>query len=333
VKLARRQFLELGAFAMGLAVFSAPVRKHRIGRSAMPGRSIRPGSNVIASSAALLATFVAGGGPAAAETLLERGSYLVNAVMACDSCHTPRGPGGALVMEKRFSGGSQTWDEPAFVVKGANITPDVGTGIGGWSEHDLERALIEGVRPAHARLGSVSLVPQMPFNFYKILLPRDLEAVVAYVRSVAPVHNEVQTPIYKAPTEVNLIPGAERPIEESALRDPVKRGFYLVTIAHCMECHARRPDGVYDFKNWLGRGGREMTGPFGAVVVRNITSHPTAGIGAWTDAEIKRALTQGVARDGRPFKPPMARHVFYSQMTQDDLDAVVAYLRTLPPLE
>ena len=38
--------------------------------------------------------------------------------MACDSCHTPRGPDGALVKEKRFAGGSQTWDEPAYVVKG-----------------------------------------------------------------------------------------------------------------------------------------------------------------------------------------------------------------------
>jgi mono/diheme cytochrome c family protein len=176
-------------------------------------------------------------------------------------------------------------------------------------------------------------VPQMPFNFYKILLPRDLDAVVAYVRSVAPVHNEVQPPVYKAPTKVSLVPGAEGPIEESALRDPVRRGFYLATVAHCMECHARRPDGVYDFKNWLGKGGREMTGPFGVVAVRNITSHPTAGIGAWTDDEIKRALTQSVSRDGHPFKPPMARHVFYSHMTQEDLDAVVAYLRTLPPLE
>jgi mono/diheme cytochrome c family protein len=291
------------------------------------------GSSEFGALAMALAAFLVGGEPAAAETLIERGSYLVNAVMACDSCHTPRGPQGTLVMEKRFSGGSQIWDEPTFTVKGANITPDLNTGIGTWSETDLRRALIEGVRPNHARLGAVPLVPQMPFNFYKILPSRDVDAVVAYVRSIAPVRNEVQLPIYKAPTEISSIPGAERPIEEAALRDPVKRGFYLVTIAHCMECHARRPDGVYDFKNWLGKGGREMTGPFGSVTVRNITSHPTAGIGAWTDAEIKRALTQGVGRDGRAFKPPMARQVFYSRMTEDDLDVIVAYLRTLPALE
>ena len=51
------------------------------------------------------------------QSLLERGNYLVNAVMACDGCHTPRGPGG-FVMEKRFSGGSQIWDTPAYAVKG-----------------------------------------------------------------------------------------------------------------------------------------------------------------------------------------------------------------------
>jgi mono/diheme cytochrome c family protein len=162
----------------------------------------------LAASVIALAAFLAVGEPIAADALIERGSYLVNAVMACDSCHTPRGPKGALLMDKRFSGGSQTWDEPTFVVKGANITPDLDTGISTWSEHDLKHALIDGVRPAHARLGGIPLVPQMPFNFYKILLPHDLEAVVAYVRSVAPVHNEVQPPIYKATTEIKLVPVA-----------------------------------------------------------------------------------------------------------------------------
>jgi hypothetical protein len=131
----------------------------------MRWHSMRTGSRrLIASSAIVVLAVAARGGPATAETLLERGSYLVNAVMACDSCHTPRRPDGAYVMERRFSGGSQTWDELAFVVKGANITPDPDTGIGGWSEGDLKRALSEGVRPPHARLGSVHLVPQMPFN-------------------------------------------------------------------------------------------------------------------------------------------------------------------------
>jgi len=263
----------------------------------------------------------------------DRGQYLVNAVMACDGCHTPRGGDGNFVMEKRFSGGSQTWDEPAFLVKGANITQDPTTGIGTWSADELKSVMTEGVRPNHAPYNGVPLAPQMPFPFYKILTPRDLDAVVTYVRSVPPVRNEVQPPVYKAPVHVELIPGAEKPIDEAALGGPVKRGFYLATIAHCMECHARRPDGVYDFRNWLGKGGHEMKGPFGTVVVRNITSHPKSGIGEWSDEEIKRSLTQGVSRDGRPFKPPMARQVWFSHMAPTDLDAIVAYLRTVPPLE
>jgi hypothetical protein len=100
-----------------------------------------------------------------------------------------------------------------------------------------------------------------------------------------------------------------------------------------MECHAHRADGVHDLENGLGKGGYELKGPWGKVATPNITSHPTAGIGAWTDADIKRALIQAVARDGRPLKPPMARADIFSRMTPTDLDALVAYLRTLPPLD
>jgi mono/diheme cytochrome c family protein len=266
-------------------------------------------------------------GRAEGQTARERGDYLVNAVMACDGCHTPR-PGGVFNMEKRFSGGSQLFDAPAFTVRGSNITPDLETGIGTWSADDVKRALIDGVRP-----NGTPLAPQMPFAFYKVLTPGDRDAVVAYVRSVTPVRNQVQPPVYKAAMRYDLIPGAERPIGEAALRDPIKRGFYLATIAHCMECHARKPDGSWDYKNWLGKGGHEMKGPWGAVKVANITSHPKAGIGAWTDAEVKRALTHGVSRDGRPFKLPMARQVYFSRLTETDLNAIVAYVRTLPPLE
>src|SRR3982074_270511 len=94
---------------------------------------------------------------APAGTALERGSYLVNAVMACDGCHTPRQPGG-FAMERRFSGGSQTWDTPAYTVKGANITPDRDTRIGAWNDADLKRALTDGFRPS-----GVPLAPQRPF--------------------------------------------------------------------------------------------------------------------------------------------------------------------------
>jgi hypothetical protein len=130
-----------------------------------------------------------------------------------------------------------------------------------------------------------------------------------------------------------LIPGGEKPIGETVPTDPVMRGFYLATLAHCMECHSRKPDGGQDYKGGLGKGGYVMKGPFGAVTVSNISSHKEKGIGAWTDAEIRRALTEGVGRDGRAFKTPMARQIYYSRMTGQDIDAIIAWLRTIPPVE
>lgn len=264
---------------------------------------------------------------AAAETPLERGSYLVNAVLACDGCHTPRGPGG-FDMSKRFSGGSILFNEPEFTVKGSNITPDSDTGIGAWSDADIRRAMTEGVRP-----NGVPIAPQMPYAFYKIMTPGDLNAVVAYLKAAAPVRNEVQTPIYKAPMHASLIPGGEKPIGEVVPTDPVKRGFYLATLAHCMECHSRKPGGGQDYVNWWGRGGHEMKGPYGTVTVSNITAHKEKGIGAMSEADLKRVMTQGIGRDGRQMKQPMARQVYFSKMTEQDLNAIVAWVRTIPPAE
>ena len=264
---------------------------------------------------------------ASAETLLERGAYLVNAVMACDGCHTPRDK-GELVMEKRFSGGSQVWDNPAYTVRGSNITPDRETGIGAWSDEEIKRVLTEGIH----RYGR-PIAPQMPFPFYRVLTARDLDAIVAYLRSVPPVKNAVALPAYRAAMPVAAVPGATRPFTEEDLRDPMKRGFYLGTIAHCMECHGRTRDRGPDYRNSWGKGGFVFTETWGSVVTPNITSHPKTGLGAWTDAEIKRALTQGVGRDGHPFKPPMARQNYFSRMTAADLDALVAWIRSIPPLE
>jgi hypothetical protein len=70
---------------------------------------------------------------------------------------------------------------PRISVRGSNITPDPETSIGSWSVADLKRALVHGVRPS-----GVPLASQMPFAFYKVLTAEDLEAVVAYIRAVAP---------------------------------------------------------------------------------------------------------------------------------------------------
>src|SRR5690606_10011229 len=108
---------------------------------------------------------------------------------------------------------------------------------------------------------------------------------------------------------------------------------YLVTLAHCMECHSRQPNGEYDFRASLGKGGYEMKGPWGRVVVRNISSSKAAGVGDWTDEEIKKSLLKGQGRDGRTFKPPMQRHVWYAKMKPEDVADIIAYIRTIPPAD
>jgi mono/diheme cytochrome c family protein len=270
---------------------------------------------------------------AAAETPVERGGYLVNAVMGCDSCHTPRGPSdlkipSGLNAERRFSGGIEVWETPAYSVRGTNITTDRDTGIGAWSEDDIKRLLTQGVRP-----NGVQVAPQMPYGFYKILTPGDLDAITSYLKTIEPVSNEMPPPVYKTAAYHAPLPGAETSIGDTVPADPVSRGFYLGTLAYCMACHSRRPDGVLDFKNWWGKGGFEMKGLFGSVIVSNISSHKEKGVGALTDAELKRALTEGIGHDGRLLKLPMARQAFYSKMTEQDLNAIIAWVRTIPPIE
>jgi mono/diheme cytochrome c family protein len=100
-----------------------------------------------------------------AQTPIERGSCLVNGVLTCGNCHTPRGPGGIFAMDRQLSGGPQEWDRPTYKVRGANITPDKETGIGNWSEADIKRAITNGTRP-----NGTPLAPIMPYSFYKVAL-------------------------------------------------------------------------------------------------------------------------------------------------------------------
>jgi mono/diheme cytochrome c family protein len=276
-------------------------------------------------------------GGAMADSPAERGNYLANTILACGSCHMPRDADGKAITDRAFSGGL-TFATPALVATAPNITPDVETGIGSWSDAELKRALVEGVRPDHGRLAGVPLAAIMPANFYKALLPDDLDAIVAYLRGLKPVRNDTPDPVYKAAVRRDPYPDAEAGFSKTVLTDPVGRGAYLVTIGHCMECHSAWSRGVSDFRTGLGRGGRAFPAREGspagssASIAANITSDPAAGIGAWTDTEIKRAITRGIARDGRALKPPMA-YASYAGLSEADLDAIIAYLRTVPPLQ
>ncbi|WP_027554168.1 c-type cytochrome [Bradyrhizobium sp. Cp5.3] len=264
--------------------------------------------------------------PAMGETLAERGAYLVNSVMVCHNCHTPRGPQG-LDLSRALSGG-QAFDEPAFKVTGSNITPDKDTGIGNWTDDGLKRFLVSGIRP-----NGTAVAPIMPTAFYTVLTARDLDALAAYLRSVPPVRHETPTPEYRIALKPETPTYAGKQASESELTDQLSRGRYLMTIAHCLECHTPEgPSVVHDFTGASGKGGRTFKGPWGESVSANITSDRAAGLGGWSDDEIKRAVTQGIARDGHKLKPPMA-YAGYATMTAQDLDAIVAALRTLAPHE
>lgn len=255
---------------------------------------------------------------------VQRGDYLANTIMTCANCHTPKGPPAAIA-GKDYSGGL-SWDTPAFAVTASNITADKDTGIGNWSAAEIRKSLIDGVRP-----NGVPLAPIMPYDFYAILTPADADSLVAYLQSLKPVSNRVTDPVYKAPFRAHRFPGTEKPYSEADMSDKLKLGFYLVSIGHCLECHTSMVRGELQLDK-IGIGGRDFPGPWGVSTSRNITSHREKGIGAWTDAEIKAAITHGKRRDGSPLKPPMG-YGYYAKMTDRDLDAVVAYLRTLPAKE
>src|SRR5262249_11103180 len=133
-----------------------------IAAGARPAGQWRAGMNrsVIFGCVALLAAL--GASAAAAQTPLERGRYLVHTDSPCLNCDRPRGPNGPQ-FDKALSGGLR-FDEPPFDVTASNITPDPETGIGKWSDADIKKALLEGVRPAGHHLAEV-----MPSGFYNIL--------------------------------------------------------------------------------------------------------------------------------------------------------------------
>ena len=256
------------------------------------------------------------------DALIGRGAYLVNALMNCNGCHTPFGPNGPD-RSKMLSGG-RTFDEPMFKVTAPNITSDKDTGIGNWSDDDLKKLLVTGIRP-----NGEAVAPVMPTAFNVVLTPRDLSSLVAYLRTIPDIHSESPAPDYR----VKLPPRQPAPYTKAAMTeadqiDPVKHGRYLATIAHCLDCHTPLGKAGRDMKR-VGAGGVTFKGPFGESTSANITRDKTTGLGAWSDDEIKRAMTQGIARDGHKLKPPMA-FASYAQLTPDDLTALVAFVRTLP---
>lgn len=257
---------------------------------------------------------------AIAETPLERGTYLMRSIVACGNCHTPQGPKGPIPgME--LAGGLKI-EEKGFTVYTTNITPDPETGIGKWTDAQIITAIREGKRPNGTIIG-----PPMPIGLYRSMSDNDVRGIVAYLRTVKPVKNTPPKSQYKIPLPPSYGPPVQN-VPDVPRSDKVAYGAYLAGPAgHCVECHSPMgPKGHPDMENQLGAGGFEFFGPWGVSVSPNITP---AGIGHYSDSELKKVITTGIRPNGSRLKPPMGV-AYYANMTDGDLDALIAYLRTLP---
>lgn len=272
--------------------------------------------------AALVALSCASSASAYAETLLERGTYLVRSIVACGNCHTPKGPDGE-VPGMELAGMAPFFEPPDYTANAPNITPDAETGIGSWSDEQIIAAIREGRRPDGTIIG-----PPMPIALYRHLSDRDVRAIVAYLRQVPPVRNEIPASDYRIPLPTSYGPPVVG-VPETPRSEKVAYGAYLAGPAgHCIECHSPMgPGGAPDIEHQLGAGGQEIPGPWGISVSANIT--PT-GLGDRSDGEIKRMITDGIRPDGSRMMPPMP-YSYYASMTPEDLNAIIAYLRTLLP--
>lgn len=276
---------------------------------------------VFAAISSILLALHAGAAMAQKDARMERGRYLVEGIVACGNCHVAREK-GKPIFEKGLSGG-MVFDEEPFKAFASNITPDPETGIGKWTDAQLAKAIREGIRPDGTVIG-----PPMPMEFYRGISDADLSAIVAYIRAQPAVKNAVPKSEYRIKLPPNYGPAVGKLVAPRKT-ERVKYGAYVAGIGHCMDCHTPMEKG-HLVKNRLGAGGRVFKGPFGESVARNLTPHDS-GLKSWTDAEIARAIREGMRKDGSAMKPPMA-YGWYKNVNDEDIKALVAYLRSLKPL-
>lgn len=121
--------------------------------------------------------------------------------------------------------------------------------------------------------------------------------------------------------------------DREARNDPVGHGRYLVRSFGCAFCHSPvREDGSV-LEGMLFAGGQRWNlYPFGDFVSYNLTSDKETGLGDWTDDQLKTFLTKGIRRDGSRMLPFPMPWTSYAGLREDDLNAIIAYLRTIPPV-
>ncbi|MGX1349613.1 mono/diheme cytochrome c family protein [Bradyrhizobium elkanii] len=263
----------------------------------------------------------AGGSDPQEFTEIERGRYLA-ITSDCASCHTV--PGG-----KPFAGGRPI-ETPFGSIVAPNITPDLETGIGAWSEEAFDAAVRKGVRPNGARL-----YPAMPYNAYTKMSRDDVDAIRAYLNSLDPVSNAVIADTLPFPFNIRAAMRVWDALYFKAGEfkpDPAKsaewnRGAFLVDgPGHCGACHTP--------KTFLGgdRTDQYLRGSYlQGWSAPDITNDKRTGLGEWSAEDVASYLKTGHNRISAA-TGPMAEAVTLStsHMTDEDTRAIAAYLKSLP---
>ena len=256
--------------------------------------------------------------------VVKRGEYLARAA-DCMVCHTS--PGGP-----QYAGGLAI-PLPFGTLYSTNITPDKATGIGDYSDADFLNAVQRGVRRDGTRL-----YPAMPYPSYTYMTDADALAIKAYLFSLAPVRAENRADTLQFPFNQRWLMGPwsfvfnqnVRFKPNTAQSPEWNRGAYLAeALAHCGDCHTPRNlafalDNRKKFVGAIAAGWHAF----------NITSDRASGIGAWSDKDIAAYLSTGHASGRGTAAGPMGEAVdqSFSLMAPSDISAVVAYLRSIPPI-
>jgi mono/diheme cytochrome c family protein len=276
---------------------------------------------------------------------IERGRYLAVEVLQCVDCHSerdwtryggppiePLGAGRKCIDRATQTAGVNVGQEffPGIICI-RNITPHRETGIGDWTDGELIRAIREGVD----RDGGW-LFPIMPYFIYRNLSDRDVEAVVAYMRSREPVASV--RPQKKVDFPLNYIfrlwpQPLDGPVAAPEPTDRIAYGEYLAIVARCRFCHSPR-----DARSLENFPGREYSGgmPFllGPRVMypMNLTPHPD-GLGKWTKQDfIDIFRLYGQAREVRPEQNTLMNWSAFARMTDADLGALYDFFMSLEPV-
>jgi mono/diheme cytochrome c family protein len=264
------------------------------------------------------------------EARLARGKYLIEGPTHCLHCHSEHDfsdPTYPVVQARRGAGWEMPVPELGRVVA-PNITPDPETGIGAWTDDEIARAIQEGV----SRDGT-ALFPVMPYPMFARLDDEDLASIVVYIRTLAPVRNELPRTelIFPLKYIVNTIPEpltGPRPSRPSGTA--VERGEYLATLATCKECHSP-VDGQGTPLPGMAFGGGGIfhdPGQNGRPVASMNLTPDASGIAHYDEAFFIDVMRSGQLT-GRTLSHIMPFEAFRN-MTDDDLSDLWAYVWTQP---